>query len=381
MSIFFVIVLYRTLEKLYRNLMRTEALVNQLRSMMEVSPNGILLVNRQGHIQQANAMITELFGYSEEELRQRNVDELLPQQYQRQHGELRLGFFADPLKRAMGIGKTLQACRKDGSLFYVEIGLAPLTFEREEFVMAVVTDVTSQKELEWEQGELNKRILESNEQLKRFAYAASHDLQAPLRRVAGFIQLLQSNYQGRLDTEADAWIDRAVSNLERMQDMIRGLLRMSIIQAEQEEHHFVSLQEVLDQVLELQAINLASVDVQLGQNFPAVTGDQTQLLMLFENLVGNAAKYVSEQPEINIFLFEENDESCVVAIKDNGIGIDPKNHQEIFAMFKRLHSYREYEGHGLGLALCKTIVDKHHGEIWCESALGQGSTFYVRLPK
>jgi signal transduction histidine kinase len=227
-----------------------------------------------------------------------------------------------------------------------------------------------------------EKLTRSNEELAQFAYVASHDLQEPLRMVSSYMQLLSRRYEGKLDEEADEFIGFAVDGAQRMQGLINDLLAFSRVGTRGQELVPTDSQTVLDQTLRnLQIAIEESQATIVSDPLPTVMGDAGQLGQLFQNLIGNALKFRSDTPvEIQIRVEPKNEE-WLFAVCDNGIGIEPEYRERIFAIFQRLHTRKEYSGTGIGLAVCKKIVERHNGRIWVESALGQGSTFYFTLPR
>jgi signal transduction histidine kinase len=221
----------------------------------------------------------------------------------------------------------------------------------------------------------------SNAELEQFAYVASHDLQEPLRMVAGYTQLLARRYRGRLDEEADQFIEYAVEGVTRMQRLIQDLLSYSRVESHGSEFHPVKAAQTLDWAL----LNLESAIEDSGatitcHDLPIVRGDRTQLGQLFQNLVGNAIKFRSPEPPDIVVRAEERGGEWVFEVRDNGIGIEPEYRDRVFQIFQRLHPSSEYEGTGIGLAVCQRIIERHGGRIWVESTPGEGSVFYFTLP-
>ncbi len=223
----------------------------------------------------------------------------------------------------------------------------------------------------------------SNVELGQFAYVASHDLQTPLRNINGFVQLLKANYQGKLDAKADGWMKRIVESSVQMHSLIQDVLTYSRVDSRARPFELVSLQDVYnDSVLLLQAsIEDASGEVSCGE-LPAVMGDRSQLVQLFQNLIGNGLKYHGEKPPLIQVSAERAGRNWMVAIHDNGIGIATRHQEQIFDIFKRLHNQQEYPGTGIGLAVCRRVVQRHGGKIWAESeGEGCGSTFSFTIPE
>lgn len=222
---------------------------------------------------------------------------------------------------------------------------------------------------------------ESNLELQQFAYVASHDLQTPLRAVAGFAQILQSQYQGRLDEDADTYIETIVRGCKRMQTMINDLLTYSRVESRSIPTETIDLSSVLDDCLSILAVAVQESGGKVTHgNLPTVIGDGAQLSQLLMNLIANGLKYHgSDPPHVHIDA-EEHENGWTISVRDNGIGIDSKFHEQIFEVFRRLHTQEEYPGTGIGLAVCRRIVKRHGGRLWLTSEPGQGTTFLFTIP-
>jgi PAS domain S-box-containing protein len=353
----------------------------QFRLVVEASPQGVILVNAEGLIKLVNARTEALFGYTREELLGQSVEILVPSQFRAHHDSYRNTFFAAPTVRPMGAGRDLFGTRKDGRLIPVEIGLTPLNTSTGPFVMASIIDITERKQAEERLKETLTELGRSNTELEQFAYVASHDLQEPLRMVSSYTQLLARRYKGKLDADADEFIAFAVDGALRMKRLLNDLLAYSRVSTRGHPLRSISSEAVLDQTLaNLQVAITESQATITHDPLPIVLADQTQLLQLFQNLIANALKFRAEQPpEVHISA-EARGREWLFSIRDNGIGIDPQFADRIFVIFQRLHNQADYPGTGIGLAICKRIVERHAGRIWVESQPGQGATFYFTLP-
>jgi two-component system, sensor histidine kinase and response regulator len=225
-----------------------------------------------------------------------------------------------------------------------------------------------------------RELARSNSDLEQFAYAASHDLQAPLRIVASYVQLLARKYSGRLEGEAHTYIDHAVSGVTRMQELIRDLLEYSRA-GRMSEGETADLAVAVREATENLRIVLDEAEAQVDvSSLPVVAAGGVPMRQLFQNLIGNAVKFRGERPLRIEVAAERLEESWLVRVRDNGIGVDGRHKDRIFAIFQRLHPPDRYPGTGIGLAICKKIVESHGGRIWVESEPGDGATFYFTVP-
>jgi PAS domain S-box-containing protein len=243
-------------------------------------------------------------------------------------------------------------------------------------------DITERKRAEEELGRYAAELKRSNEELEQFAYVISHDLHEPARMVNIYLDLLENRYQGQLDERADMFIDYAADSAERMQEMINALLDLSRVGTRGETLVPTDVEGVLERTLRSLGWAIEEANAEVTHDpLPTVLADQAQLAQVFQNLVANGIKFCKEDvpPHVHVSAEQENDE-WVFSVADNGIGIDPEQTERLFQIFQRLHTREEYEGTGMGLALCKRIVERHGGRIWVESKPGEGSTFIFTLP-
>ncbi len=273
------------------------------------------------------------------------------------------------------------ARRKDGSAFPIELMLSPLESPEGILVTAAIRDISVRKAAEADLEQKVDHLNRSNEELGQFAYIASHDLQEPLRMVASYTQLLSRRYKGQLDADADEFIAFAVDGATRMQQLIQDLLTYSRVGSRGEELLATSSENALGHALtNLRGAIEDSGALVTHDPLPTVMADEMQLTQLFQNLVGNAIKYQNPgTPEVHVTADRNSGRKWAFSVSDNGMGIESEYFDRIFGMFQRLHGREDFAGTGIGLAVCKKIVERHGGTISVESEPGQGSTFRFAL--
>ncbi|WP_276256726.1 PAS domain S-box protein [Halomontanus rarus] len=260
----------------------------------------------------------------------------------------------------------------------------PITDDQGEIFAGVTMahDITERKEYQRKLEETIEQLEESNKRLEQFAYAASHDLQEPLRMVSSYLQLIERRYGDKLDEDGEEFLEFAVDGADRMREMIEGLLTYSRIETRGEPLEPVELDAVLKGVLEDLQIRIEETNATITtERLPCVEGDASQLRQVFQNLLSNAITYCGDEPPRVHVDAERREREWVISVRDEGIGIDPDDQDRVFEVFQRLHSREEHSGTGIGLALCQRIVERHHGELWAESELDKGSTFSFTLPR
>ena len=350
----------------------------RFRGLLEAAPDAIVIASADGRIVLVNRQTEALFGYSRDVLLGQPVERLVPERYRPGHASYRAKYTAAPSVRAMGEGLELFGRRQDGREFPVEISLSPIEVDGAPLVISSIRDVTERKRI---QADLER----SNRELQEFAYVASHDLQEPLRMISSYTQLLARRYQGKLDQDADEFIGYAVDGARRMQAQIQALLEYARVGQRRVELRPIDSSAMVGQVTHDlgMAIEAAGATIAAG-TLPMVTGDPTLLSHLFQNLIANALKFHGAAPPLIEVTAEPAAEpdgrAWVFRVQDNGIGIEPQYAEAVFGLFRRLHSQAEYDGTGIGLAICKRIVEGHGGRIWVESdGAGQGSCFCFTL--
>jgi PAS domain S-box-containing protein len=329
-----------------------------------------------------NLQAQKQFGYHSDELVGRQVRHIIPEGFAERLIADGIRSAAEALAQQIGTGIELQGRRKDGTDFPIEIMLSPLASREGTLVTAAIRDISVRKQAEALLVKTVGELKRSNDELKHFAYVASHDLQEPLRMVASYTQLLAKRYRGKLDGDADEFIAYAVDGCNRMQQMIRDLLTYSSAGASAMSLRTISSELALHVALaNLRVAIEESGTLVSHDSLPAVTTDGAQLTQVFQNLIGNAIKYRgSGVPRVHVSARTEGRKERIFSVRDNGMGIDPQYFDRIFGLFQRLHGRGEFAGTGIGLSICKKILERLGGRIWVESQLDQGSTFHFALP-
>ncbi|HUE97027.1 MAG TPA: PAS domain S-box protein [Longimicrobiaceae bacterium] len=350
--------------------------------ILAIASDAVVCVNEEQRITFFNHGAEEIFQYAAKEVLGEPLEILIPQAHRPGHAEQVRRFAESAVTaRRMGERGEITGRRKDGEIFPAEASISQLTVGSTRVFTAVLRDVTERRRSE-EALAANARELErSNAELEQFAYVASHDLQEPLRMVASYTQLLARRYRGQLDEDADEFIGYAVDGVTRMQALISDLLAYSRVGRREVEPAAVPMNALLDRVLLSLGPSIEEKGAVVTRDpLPSVSGDQTQLEQLLQNLIANAIKFHGEKPpRVHVSATADGDE-WTFSVRDEGIGIDPQFQERIFVIFQRLHSRNEYPGTGIGLAICRKIVERQGGRMWLESAPGKGSTFFFTLP-
>jgi len=272
---------------------------------------------------------------------------------------------------------------KSGKIINILHNVRLIKNERGEIIVihGIARDITERKRIEEERERWTAELARSNAELEQFAYVASHDLQEPLRMVSGFIQLLAKRYRGKLDKSADEFIAFIVDGANRMQRMIEDLLAYSRIGTRGKPFEPTNMEDVFDKAVTNLKVAIEENKATVTHDpLPAVMADDLQMVQLFQNLISNGIKFRREEvPRIHISAKREENE-WVFSVQDNGIGIAPEFFGHLFQIFQREYAATRYPGTGIGLAICKRIVERHGGRIWAESEVGRGSTFYFTIP-
>ena len=371
----------RGFSKITRDLSEARDSEAKYRGLMEAAPDAMVVVNQVGDIVLLNVQAEKKFGYRRDELLGQKVTNIIPEGFAERLVSDGLRSADDALAQHIGTGIELSGRRKDGSAFPLELMLSPLESTEGILVTAAIRDISVRKAAEAELVQNVQNLNRSNQELEQFANIASHDLQEPLRMVASYTQLLARRYKGKLDSDADEFIAYAVDGAGRMQRLIQDLLAYSRVGSTPGNLRDISSESALLQALQnLRGVIQESGALVTHDPLPSVMADEIQLIQLFQNLIGNAIKYQNPGiPQVQIAASRNGAKKWTFSVKDNGLGIEAQYFEKIFGMFQRLHKREEFAGTGIGLAICKKIVERHGGRITVESQIGLGSTFTFAL--
>ena len=351
------------------------------RRLHETMRDAFVQLDMSGRIVDFNHAYQEMIGYGEEKLRNMREVDLVPSKWHAAEVDI-INTQVIPKSRSDVYEK--EYVHADGKVFPVELRTFLIRNDDQQPIgmWSIVRDISQRKQIEHEREEAMVALTQSNEDLKQFAYVASHDLQEPLRMVASYTQLLAERYSDKLDEKAHKFIAYAVDGASRMQALILDLLAFSRVETRAQPFKHIDAQSAMGAAI----VNLRTIINETGSlvtndDLPRIRADESQLTMVFQNLINNGIKFQKKQhtPCIHVSAHPQNGGWCF-RVRDNGIGIDSKYKEKVFLVFQRLHTRNEYPGTGIGLALCKRIIDRHGGKIWFESALGQGTTFFFTIP-
>jgi PAS domain S-box-containing protein len=371
--------------RLLRRQVEDEAALRQseirYRRLHETMRDAFVQLDMTGRIVDFNHAYQEMSGYAGETLLGMRELDLVPSTWHAAEKDI---INAQVIPKGRSEVYEKEYIRADGSIFPVELRTFLISDDEQRpmGMWSIVRDITQRKEMEREREQAMIALTQSNEDLKQFAYVASHDLQEPLRMVASYTQLLAERYGDKLDEKAHKFIAYAVDGASRMQALILDLLAFSRVETRAQPFKCIDAQNALGAaIVNLKAVLDESGSLVTTDDLPRVRADESQLTMVFQNLISNGIKFQEKQhpPHVHVSAQAQNGAWCF-SVRDNGIGIDTKYRDKVFLVFQRLHTRNEYPGTGIGLALCKRIVDRHGGQIWFESSSGQGTTFYFTIP-
>lgn len=353
------------------------------KKLLDSAPDAMIIVNEQGRIMLVNIQTETVFGYRREELMGRPIEILIPQELRSLHEQHRKDYQREPKVRSMGVGMELEAVKQGGQRFPVEISLSPMKTKKGMLILASIRDITDRKNIELALIRRTEELEATTREMEAFTYSVSHDLRAPLRGIIGFTSILEEEYGEKLDEEGRRIMTVIRNNTIKMGQLIDALLNFSRIGKKEIIKTHIRMNELVSEVIETADTHGKPVDWK-QHPLPDVYGDLSTIRQVWINLVSNAIKYSGhrESPVIEIGHYNDNGHNGqdVFYIRDNGIGFDEKYKEKLFKVFQRLHSAREFEGTGVGLAIVEKIITKHGGRVWAESEVEKGAVFYFSLP-
>jgi PAS domain S-box-containing protein len=357
---------------------QVEAAVRRQAALLDLVPAAVLVRDGASAIQYWNPAAERMYGWTELEARGQVTHTLLKTCFPDSHAAL------DEALETSGYWEgELRHTRKDGTELVVSSRQAVQRDQngRKTAILEINTDVTDRKRADEQLRRLADDLARSNRELEHFAYVASHDLQEPLRMVSGYTQLLRRRYAGKLDHDADEFIDFAVDGATRMQALINGLLTYARVGSRALELRELDAGQVLDEVVADLAVAIADTGATVTHDrLPVVLADPLQLRQLFQNLIANGMKFRGNRRPMVHVSAERVRNDWVFSVRDNGIGIEPQYLERIFTIFQRVHASDEYPGTGIGLAVCRRVVERLGGRMWVESQPGEGTRFLFTLP-
>ncbi|OEC84599.1 hypothetical protein A9507_01845 [Methanobacterium sp. A39] len=354
------------------------------RSLYENAPVGIFHSTLDGKYIDVNPELAKLLGYDSPEDLVSTANKASIADIIYVNKDLRPGFLKSALKDNAWFKTENLYRRKDGKIIIGDLSFRD--FGKDEngnpTLEGFMTDITKRKKAEEKLKETISELERSNKELESFAYITSHDLQEPLRTIASYAQLIERRYKGKLDSNADEFIEFMVDGSRRMKQMIQGLLDYSRVGTRGHEFTEFESEDALNYALSNLGSAVSEVDAEItNDELPVIFADKGQIVRVFQNLIGNALKFRNERVQLKIYISTHKEENeYVFSVSDNGIGLEEQYSDQIFEVFKRLHAIGEYQGTGIGLAIVKRIIDRHGGRVWVDSEPGEGSTFYFTIP-
>ncbi|NUC72583.1 PAS domain S-box protein [Haloterrigena sp. SYSU A558-1] len=362
--------LQETVDQLETSNERLERHQQYIDDILDAIDDVFYVLDENGSLKRWNQSLSEISGYTDEEISSMTAaDFYRDENREKAVAAVRNGF------ESGSVDVELELRTKDGDTVPFEFVGSTLENTSGDVVLAGIgRDVSDRVERE-------QRLEESNKRLEQFAYAASHDLQEPLRMVSSYLRLIENRADEELTEETEEFLEFAVDGADRMRDMIDGLLAYSRVETRGESFKPVDLNEVVRDVRDDLEVRITESDADVdAEELPRVEGDEHQLRQVFQNLLSNAIEYSGNEPPQVYISATQNSSMWEVSVRDEGIGIEPDQQDRIFEVFERLQSQNDYGGSGIGLALCERIVERHGGEIWVESEPGNGATFSFTLP-
>jgi len=357
----------------------------EYRAVVENAVDGLITIDEIGNIEKFNTAAQRIFGYSANEVIGSNIKMLMPEPYHGEHDGYLKNYHDSSVKKIIGIGRGVEGRRKDGSTFPMDLSVSEMMFGDSRKFSGIVRDISQRVALEQEREKFIEELTDSNEELERFAFVCSHDLQEPLRMIRSFSEKLQEHIAEDLenDPKGQKYFRFVTDGASRAQTLITDILAYSSISSNTHMLERVNIESLItvicNTMLDDKEANTGKITF---DPLPELQGNKTQLFQLFQNLINNGMKYQKPDqiPHVHISA-EDAGKYWTFIVKDNGIGMESRHFNKIFEVFQRLHRRSQFAGTGIGLSICKKVVERHGGTIWVNSKKGFGSTFYIQLLK
>ena len=352
-----------------------------LNAIFEAALDGMITIDSHGMIEKFNSAAAKMLGYAAEDVIGKNVNILMPEPYHSAHDSYLRRFMATNERHIIGTGRSVSARRKDGSVFPIDLGVSEIRDRNRKSFVGTIRDISEREQTERNIQKHMAALKASNKELDEFAYIASHDLQEPLSSLSNHAQVLQAEYEGRLEPDGERRLKRMTFLSQRLERLIDDLLHFSRLGSNKLSSQKTDLYSVIADIEALLDVTLKQENaiISVPNPLPYVVCDRPRILEVFRNLIINAIRYNDQDSkwiEIGHFI---RDSERVFYVKDNGIGIAEEHYEDVFLIFKRLNVKEGVEGAGAGLTFVKKIIQRHNGRIWVESEVGQGSIFYFTL--
>lgn len=350
---------------------------SRLKAVVNTAVDGIILMDAHGTVTVFNPACERMFGYAADEVIGGDVKLLMPPPYRDEHDQYLDSYRKTGQRKIIGIGREVLGRRKNGETFPMDLSVGAAEQNGEVFYVGILRDVSERKRAQDLRDQLIQQLTASNEERARFAHVASHDLREPLRMIAAFCDLLARDYGERLDERGREYLSLVVSAASQAQNLLDDLVDFGRLGLEAERASWFDANETLGQAMENlhEAIRESGANITHG-DLPRIFGNSIRFTRLLQNLIGNALKYVAPgvAPRVHVSAALAGD-FWAFSVSDNGIGIESHHYDQIFEPFKRLHARSRYDGAGLGLAICRKIVEGFGGQLSVSSTPGEGSVF------
>ncbi len=336
------------------------------KGIFETALDAIITIDKEGVVQAFNPAAVKLFGYTPKELIGLNVAALMPEPYAKEHDS----------------GRTVKAKRKDGAIFPIFLSVSEFTVENETFFAGIIREISKQKKTEAFLAEQHNKLKQLNDELESFSYSVSHDLNAPLRHIIGYIELLNKHVENSEDKQVKKYMKIITDEAFRMEGLIQSLLSFSRLGRASLKKSKLVFNDLINEVIARAQPETKgrAIDWQIA-SLPEVYCDKKMFFMVWENLISNALKFTKNKKKTMIKINSTKLESeYQFSIQDNGVGFDPRYSDKLFKVFQRLHSNSDFSGTGIGLVNVKKIIEKHGGRIWIEGKIEEGVTVYFTVP-